>query len=187
MKIIPAERLPDVTSYAALRPYPMPLAFEIMLQTGLRVSELCSLSWCDLIYLNKPLTVLEVDKTISKSGRNRSIPINKRLTQTIDHAWKHLAYPKGFAPAHVVTATRPNGKGWQPRTVQRNMAIIGRHCGMLQLTPHMLRHTFATRLLKVSNLPTVQLALGHSRLETTRIYTHVNEDDLRDAVERLPQ
>lgn len=55
------------------------------------------------------------------------------------------------------------------------------------ITPHCLRHSFATRLLKVSgkDLPLVQRALGHSKIETTAIYLHVDDDELRDAMDKL--
>ena len=49
----------------------------------------------------------------------------------------------------------------------------------------MLRHTFATRLLKASNMRVVQEALGHKSIQTTQIYTHVTSDDLTRAVNSL--
>jgi site-specific recombinase XerC len=69
------------------------------------------------------------------------------------------------------------------RTVQRQIAIIGRDLGLTHLSPHVLRHTFATRLLHITHdLRIVQEALGHARITTTQIYTHPNHEDLANAM-----
>lgn len=184
LRLIPADQLPLLTSYAETCRHPYPLCWHIMLQAGLRVSELCSLSWCDVIHNHNPKTALELDKYCTKEHRHRIIPINRTLADAIRIAWTEYAHPHNFAPANILTASRPNGRGLSPRSIQRAIQQIGRHEIGLHLTPHMLRHTFATRLLKVSDLRTVQEALGHRRVSTTEIYTHVNQDDLRQAIAR---
>lgn len=53
--------------------------------------------------------------------------------------------------------------------------------------PHMLRHTFATRLMRVTNSRIVQELLGHKKLTSTQIYTHPNSDDLKKAIDKMDQ
>jgi len=53
------------------------------------------------------------------------------------------------------------------------------------LNPHMLRHTFASKLLRVTNIRTVQILLGHSCITSTQIYTHPNEDDKKKAIDAM--
>ncbi|GAH73030.1 unnamed protein product [marine sediment metagenome] len=53
--------------------------------------------------------------------------------------------------------------------------------------PHILRHTFASRLMRTTNARIVQELLGHQHLSTTQIYTHPNQDDLKKAIEQLGQ
>lgn len=184
LRIIPADQLPRLRSYAHTRKHPVPIAWDLMLEAGLRVSEVCNLSWCDLIHFNQPKSHLVLDKYCTKGKRERTLPITHTLSQRISTLWNGWAHNRGFAPAHILTATCPNGRGITTRTLQRHFAQIGRHEGGFHLTPHMLRHTFATNLLRVSNLPTVQLALGHARIQTTQIYTHVNLDDLTIAINK---
>ena len=182
LRIIPADELPKLTSYAECRKPPIALCWHLMLQAGLRVGEVCSLSWCDVIHENQPKTAIFLDKDCTKNNRTRTVPVNRRLHDSIFHHWVDWAHPAGFAPAHILTARTPNGRGYTTRSLQRHIQQIGTHEGFPRLTPHMLRHTFATRLLKVSNIRAVQEALGHRRVTTTQVYTHVNADDLAEAI-----
>ena len=187
LRIIPTALLPKLSAYAHTRRHPLPLCWNLMLHAGLRVGEVCSLSWCDVIHDRHPKTAIYLDKDCTKNHRIRTIPINRRLHESIAEAWENHAYPLGFAPAHILTARTANGKGYTTRSLQRAIHQVGAHEGMHWLTPHMLRHTFATRLLKVSDLRTVQEALGHRRVSTTQIYTHVNSDDLAAALKKTDE
>lgn len=184
LRIIPADQLPTLTSYADTRPAPIPLCWHLMLQAGLRVGEVCALGWSDVIHQNKPKAAIFLDKYCTKNNRIRTVPVNRRLHDVIFTTWNHWAHQKGIAPAHFLTARVRDGRGYTTRSLQRHIKQIGRHEGLPFLTPHMLRHTFATRLLRVSDLRTVQEALGHQRVSTTQVYTHVNADDLADAIAR---
>lgn len=185
IRIIADDRLPAFTTNAETRQHPVPLAWHLMLDAGLRVGEVVSLAWCDLVWENQPKDALAIPAYAAKGGRARTIPIAAPLRQAIHSAWTLHAKPAGFAPAHYAAAKKPNRKPVTVRTLERAVTSIGKALGTASLTPHMLRHTFATRLLRVTNLRTVQMALGHKRITTTEIYTHPNQDDLRKALALL--
>ena len=68
------------------------------------------------------------------------------------------------------------------RSVQRDIKILGAQAGITKhVTPHKLRHSFATHMLQNGgNVVAIQKLLGHTSLNTTQIYTHYNVDDLKD-------
>lgn len=184
LRIIPADHLPACTSKADTLAHPMPLAWHLMLQAGLRVGECCKLAWSDLVWCDKPRTAIEIGSHAAKGGRERTVPVNRTLAERIDTSWEQVHYPHDFAPAHFALATRGNRPPVTVRTVERAVQRVGKAVHGLRLTPHMLRHTFATRLLRVTDLRTVQMALGHRRISTTEVYTHPSQDDLRAALDK---
>ena len=185
MRIIPDHHLAACTSKAETRRHPIPLAWHLMLQAGLRVGELRSLAWSDLLWENEPKTQIELHGANCKGGRARIVPVNRTLSERVAASWQAVPDAHDFAPANYAMAKKGSGGPVNVRTIQREINTIGRSVEGLRLTPHMLRHTFATRLMKVTNIRTVQMALGHSRLSTTEIYTHPNGDDLTKAVALL--
>lgn len=184
-RIIPDTQLPKYNGYVSCRKHPLPLAWHLMLEAGLRVGEVVKLAWCDLVWQNASKDALDIDATIAKGGRQRTVPVSRSLAALIQTVWKQQRAMYDWAPAHYALATRPNARPVTVRTIERAVATVGRAAGGTRITPHMLRHTFATRLLRVTNLRTVQIALGHARVGTTEIYTHPNQDDLRKAIDRL--
>jgi len=184
-RTVPDHLLTTVNALAATQRHPIPLAYALMLQAGLRVSEARSLAWIDLIYLNLVNSALNVTKNASKNNRSRTIPITPPLRDAIEAVWDNYAKPLGFSPAHYALAKKPNQPPVTVRTIERALQSVGQQARGIRLTPHMLRHTFATRLLKVSDLRTVQEALGHKRVSSTQIYTHVNFDDLSNAMAKI--
>jgi len=186
MRIIPDEQIPKLTAAAAALPHPYPLAFYLMLHTGIRVGEAVKLAWCDLLYNHDPKTALELTADMTKRHRARVIPINATLQNRIHAIWDGAARHRDFALANYALSARPAGRAVSTRSIERRFQTAARKAGDLRLTPHMLRHTFATRLLRVSNLAVVQQALGHRRISTTAIYTHPSLNDLREAIDEMP-
>lgn len=186
MRIIPDEQLPKLTAAAAALPHPYPLAFYLMLHTGIRVGETVMLAWSDLIYDHHPKTALELHGAMTKRHRSRVIPINRELSERIDAIWHGVAFHRNFALANYAISSTPRTLAVSTRSIERNFHTAARKAGGMTLTPHMLRHTFATRLLRVSNLAVVQQALGHQRISTTAIYTHPSLNDLQEAIAKMP-
>lgn len=185
MRAIPNTSLPALMAAFDLRPHPLPIAAWLMLEAGLRVGEVVRLAWCDLVHSRNPKAAILIDSTISKNGRSRTLPITRTLAQKIDSTWtKHPQQP-WLTPAHGVIAKTLTSAVLSVRTIERQVREVGNKTLGIRLTPHMLRHTFATRLLRVTDLRTVQEALGHKRVSSTQIYTHVNIDDLTAGMNRI--
>lgn len=185
MRTVSPDKLPALNSAADLLPHPYRLAYYLMLEAGLRVSETLKLAWCDLVYANTPLTQIELKTDMTKGNRSRTLPVSHKLDAEIHYAWNAHAKPNGFTAANYVIAKTSRSAPLSARAIQRRFKALGRKAIALPLTPHMLRHTFATRLLKVSNLRIVQEALGHRRISTTQIYTHVTTNDVAEAIAKL--
>lgn len=156
-----------------------------MLDAGLRLSEARNLAWTDLVHNGIAKTAIYLDKYATKLRRQRTVPITTRLRQTIQTAYDQYSISDTFSIADFAAAKSPGKLPPTCRSIERWVEQLGKNAIGVRVHPHMLRHTYATRLLKVSDLRTVQEALGHARVSTTEIYTHVNQDDLRAAVERL--
>ena len=183
--IIPNEKYADFRSRLATVPNPHRYALSLMLEAGLRVGEIIKLAWIDILSNGKPRPYLTVPSSAAKRHHERNIPWSPwLLEQTNDAASGHYAR-NGFGPAHYLTAKHPNGKPCTVRTLQRLATTVGHAVGVLDCTPHVLRHTFATRVLTLTNLRVVQELLGHKRISTTEIYTHPDLNVLTDAMRRL--
>lgn len=150
---------------------------KILLNTGLRVSELCALRLSDVdMKTNKGVLVVRQ----GKGAKRRVVPMNKETVRAIQ-AWLKVR-PSGFddllfygSRGHALTASG----------IQRRLAIIGKQAN-IEVHPHTLRHTFAKSLIDAGvTLEKVGALLGHGSLNTTRVYVAPGERDLRDAVERL--
>jgi len=155
----------------------------IMLETGIRVGELCGLRIDDLWYANQPVGTLILRKEIAKNKIERHIPISKNLFDalilTYEVVWSHVdPGPTSFAffsfdPSRPLTT----------RTIERMVLDAGKKSCNLEVTPHMLRHTFASKMMRKTNARVVQALLGHSSLQSTQIYMHPNSDDLKKAID----
>lgn len=157
----------------------------LMLDAGLRVGEVVRLLKMDLWFNGEPVTSLVIPAAITKTKTQRIIPLTERLRTAIKqmHAlWWNLADPH---PIHYAFYHNRYSQPLTTRQVERivratAMATIGR-----PVHPHMLRHTFASRLMRVTNARTVQQLLGHKQLSSTQIYTHPNADDLKTAIAKM--
>jgi len=157
----------------------------LMLDAGLRVGEVVQLSIDDLYFHNEPRYHLRIMATVAKNNKERIIPLSKRIHDAIEamhiHYWSaadkyvnYYAFGAMNANTHVTTR--------QVERIVRKAAMksLGR-----PVHPHVLRHTFASRLMRTTNARVVQELLGHSHLTTTQIYTHPNQEDLKTAIQSL--
>lgn len=157
----------------------------LMVDTGLRVGELVQLLLSDIWFKGSPVMSLVVRKNVAKNNNERILPLTDRLTETINsyfHQW--FSDYAGTEPRHLFwdpISARPIGI----RQVQRVITKAGRICLNRDISPHTLRHSFATRMMKVTNLRVVQELMGHRNVQTTQIYTHVNTEDLQSAIKNL--
>lgn len=185
VRIIPEDRIEEFVNAAAKKAHPIPIAAALMLEAGLRVSEVCSLTWFDLLWLDRVREAIGLSAKGTKNHRSRFIPVSPRLGECIFATWRLKCSGGPVGAEEPVTQLYVGGRAITARSLQRGIARVGREGLNMRLTPHTLRHTFATRLLRVSNLRTVQQALGHKSISTTQIYTHPNLDDLSRAIGRI--
>jgi integrase/recombinase XerD len=165
-------RQPDTSTPTGARDRAM---IELMYSCGLRVSELCNIGVADL----------QADagclRCIGKGNKERLVPVGKKALEAV-----RLYLRKGRAK--LLRETSPhylflNQKGHKLDRVTfwKLLSDYGRKARLRKaLTPHMLRHSFATHLLdRGADLRSVQMMLGHSDISTTQIYTHVVEERLK--------
>jgi site-specific recombinase XerD len=149
---------------------------ETIYSCGLRVSELCGLRVEDMDWTEQLVRVR------GKGKKERLVPIGQPALQAIENYWSTLKRPPS-GPAPVFFAETKTAAPLQPvqlsRRLKQYLAIAGLDPG---LTPHKLRHSYATHLLDAgADLRSVQELLGHAHLVTTQVYTHVTTERLKKA------
>lgn len=157
----------------------------LMLDAGLRCGEVVQLLQSDLYVGGEPVTSLRVRAEIAKRNHERIIPLSRRIREAIDkmfhRVWVHSFGHKNIHAFYVISSTNHLSRRQLQRIIKLSSFIaFGR-----QINPHILRHTFASRLMRTCNVRIVQVLLGHKYLSTTQIYTHPNHDDLTDAIKSL--
>jgi site-specific recombinase XerD len=152
---------------------------EVIYSCGLRVSELCQLRAEDVDWPGQLVRVR------GKGKKERLVPVGAPALEAIRAYWKHRDYaPDGAMPVFLA---RPHKVApLTPRTVQLRLKKYLRAAGLdPKITPHKLRHSFATHLLDAgADLRSVQELLGHAHLVTTQVYTHLTTERLKRAYDK---
>lgn len=144
---------------------------EMLYSSGVRVGELISLKIKDMDFKGKTVNVL------GKGKKERLLPVTSQAIDSIENYL--MKRPTGKEKDSIIFC---NLKGEQltERGVQYIIDTLAKNCGIYRrITPHMLRHSFATHFLENGmNLRYLQALLGHSNLSTTEIYTHLSIEEL---------
>ncbi len=157
----------------------------LMLEAGLRVGEVVKLQMRDLYFNFKPVTSLIIRPEISKNHVERSIPMSELLIKSLEEFLNICEQLKSARDWVPVFGTTLDGRILTTRQVQNIINKAGWKALGRPVHPHMLRHTFASKLMRITDIRTVQELLGHSSITSTQIYTHPNEDDKSKAIAEL--
>jgi len=157
----------------------------LMLDAGLRVGEVVQLKVHDLFFGDHPVQTLIVRTAIAKRGVERAIPMSDRLQAATQSMYHQHYYWRTAKCTDFAFCKKQFSKHLSIRCVQLMMKSAGWLSIGRKIHPHILRHTFATRLMQKTNIRVVQQLLGHASLSSTQIYTHPNSTDLNDAIKAI--
>ncbi len=168
---------PNATDPAGLRDRAL---LELLYSTGMRISEIADLT-LDRLYLSERFV-----RVFGKGSKERIVPFGERAATSLsDYLERGRIALLDKRHSEAVFVSRRGG----PFTRQGLWKIItafGRQVGVGdRLTPHVLRHSFATHLLeRGADLRSIQLMLGHASITTTEIYTHLARDQIRSVYDQ---
>ncbi|PIE56448.1 MAG: recombinase XerC [Desulfobulbus propionicus] len=153
---------------------------ELMYATGMRVSELAA---CDLDDIDTRQGMVRV---LGKGRKERLVPFGRAAAEALSAYLPQREQliiarcTRGHQPERRALLLNSRGTRLGPRSIERCIKMYGQRAGIAAtVTPHALRHSFATHLLEMgADLRTVQELLGHASLSTTQRYTHLNMDHL---------
>jgi len=148
----------------------------VMAYTGLRVSEVCHLNCEDINLRERTLGVIS-----GKGDKDRMVVFAQTMALAL-RRWLETREEVGTDALFL----NKNGSRLSPRSVQRIVKAYAEDAGIRKVvTPHVLRHTMATTLLRHgADIRIIQQLLGHSSIATTQIYTHVDDQMLRTAYDK---
>jgi site-specific recombinase XerD len=146
--------------------------------TGIRASECAMLREEDVDLDERTVTVF------GKGGHQRTIPLNEQVIEALVRYRHHRGLRLPSRPFFETRSKRGISRG----AIYERVRTHARRCGIRkQMSPHRLRHTFATHLVKAGvNLVTIRDLLGHRQITSTQVYLHVTAEDLREMARRHP-
>ena len=168
---------PDASTTLGLRDKTM---LEVLYATGLRVSELVGLQNSNL---NLDLGFVTV---LGKGRKERAIPLGGNAVEWTRRYLSVRAKILGTLKTTPSLFINEQGQSMTRQAFWRLIVAYGEKAGIGHITPHLLRHSFATHLLENgADLRSVQMMLGHSDISTTQIYTHITNERLREIYQRF--
>ncbi len=152
------------------------MLFETMYGTGIRVSELCELTTKSVHPAERTLRVR------GKGDKERLIPMGERLVSLYESYMLGARANLMKGKKHDSVFVNAKGDPLTPRGVRYVVrAVLDKAGTHMKLSPHTMRHTFASHLLsRGADLRSVQTLLGHASISSTQIYTGISKEDLRD-------
>ncbi len=157
---------------------------KLMLDTGIRLSEIVNLKWKNINLINGKIEIIE-----GKGAKDRILWVNEKTLEELKK-WKEVQTKEtqkrniNKFPKYVFTTLK--GKKIIGSNIRNMLYKYSQKAGIKRISPHTLRHTFATELYRnTKNIRLVQKALGHSELSTTMIYTHIVDDELENAMKKM--
>ena len=152
--------------------------FELMYSSGLRVTELVNSKIIDLNQHNQTIRIL------GKGGKTRIVPVGRQAMSAIEK-WLNIRKKLGGDDSGFLFLSS-HRKQISQRTVQRRLSKLAKEkLTNIPVTPHILRHSFASHILQSSgDLRAVQELLGHSSIKSTQIYSHLDWDHLARVYDR---
>ncbi len=167
------------------RSYRNVLAATLMLDAGLRIGEILQLRISDLVIAYMPAKGLRIRAETTKTKAERTIPLTDRIQATIQNCYDSFWFDPQLNAQQLAFARSSKGKAISVQHLERIIKYAGRKALHIDIHPHMLRHTFATRLMRTTNAKVVQQLLGHKRMSSTEIYCHPDQKDRDDAIKTL--
>ena len=167
---------PDVTTPLGLRDRAM---LELLYATGLRVSE--------LVGLQLPQLRLDAGFLVAfgKGSKERIVPVGEAAEDWVKR-WLRDARPQVAKGRHQAVFVNYAGEPLTRMGFWKILKAHGVQAGIRELSPHVLRHSFATHLLEHgADLRAVQTMLGHADISTTQIYTHIHQQRLKSLYDRF--
>ena len=161
------------------------LMFYLMIDAGLRVREVVTLTWSCLFTEQTMNTAVKIHANCNHNHLARLIPISTRLANAISEFANYPIPPLCLLPLDYVFPARNAHLHITTRQVHRIISFAGWNAAQIIVHPHMLRHTFATKLMAYTPTRVVQELLGHKSITSTQIYTHPNSTDLQKAIDGL--
>lgn len=155
---------------------------ELFYGSGIRLSELIGLDFSNINFSNQTISVL------GKGAKQRIIPIGEKAMSALKHyqSFRDQIATNGSRCDSKAVFIGKNGKRITPLAIQRMVKkVLARVSDAHKLSPHIVRHSFATHLLdNGADLRAVKDLLGHENLSTTQIYTHITIDRLKNAYKK---
>lgn len=167
---------PDLTTDAGIRDRAM---LEIMYASGLRVSELMVLKFSNLLK-NEAFPLLKIR---GKGGKERIIPYGEFAAEYLNKYLQEVRVKNRFARKTNIVFINEKGEPFTRQFFFKRIKLYAKKVGIEEnISPHTLRHSFATHLLDQGmSINTLQKLLGHENLSTTQIYTHVSRQRVKSA------